>query len=96
MKDFRTYQAEHTQEKEEKAAVGARAAEELTRRALEAYDGKSSVAVLAEILSMAESAKRKGELTDEEIDAFYAQFAPLLEENQRKMLKGVTDRLKRL
>lgn len=93
MKNFKSYQAERTGSE---PLPDERAAAELTRKALAAYDGKSSVAVLADILTQAEAAKRNGQLSDEEIDAFYEQFAPFLEETQRKMLKSVTERLKKL
>lgn len=98
MKDFKSYRAERAEENEAGRSdrIEESAAEELTRRALAAYDGKSSVVVLADILSRAERAKRNGQLTNEEIDDFYRQFSPLLEEKQRKMLKNVTDRLKEL
>lgn len=71
-------------------------AKELARRALSALDGKSENAVLYEILRRAEEGKRNGTLTDADIDAFYAQFAPMLNDAQRKKLKSVAERLKKL
>ena len=62
----------------------------------EAYDGKPSVEMLKSVLSQAEESKRKGTLTNEDIDDFYSQFAPLLDEKQRKMLQSVVEKLKRI
>ncbi len=69
-------------------------ASELTKKIAAAYDGKSSVGMWMEILSEAEKSKRAGTLTNEEIDEFYNQFAPLLEESQRKMLASLVEKLK--
>ncbi len=94
MKDFKTYRTENekTTKREEDVTV----ATELTKKALSAYDGKSSASVMLDILKQAESAKRAGQLSDEEIDAFYDQVSPLLDESQRKLLKSVTERLKKI
>ena len=69
-------------------------AEELVRRVASAYEGKSSMDMMRGILSEAEKSKRAGTLTNAEIDEFYAQFAPMLDEGQRKQLEGVVQRLK--
>lgn len=69
-------------------------ASELTKKIAAAYDGKSSVGMWMEILAEAEKSKRAGTLTNEEIDEFYNQFAPLLEESQRKMLAALVEKLK--
>lgn len=69
-------------------------ASELTKKIAAAYDGKSSAGMWMEILAEAEKSKRAGTLTNEEIDEFYNQFAPLLEESQRKMLAALVEKLK--
>lgn len=69
-------------------------ASELTKKIAAAYDGKSSAGMWMEILAEAEKSKRAGTLTNEEIDEFYNQFAPLLEESQRKMLASLIEKLK--
>ena len=69
-------------------------ASELTKKIAAAYDGKSSVGMWMEILAEAEKSKRAGTLTNEEIDEFYNQFAPLLEESQCKMLAALVEKLK--
>lgn len=69
-------------------------ASELTKKIAAAYDGKSSAGMWMEILAEAEKSKCAGTLTNEEIDEFYNQFAPLLEESQRKMLASLIEKLK--
>ena len=60
----------------------------MTKQIAAAYDGKPSMDVLKSILRQAEESKRAGTLTNEDIDAFYLQFAPMLDEKQQKMLQS--------
>ena len=69
-------------------------AEELTRKIAAAYNGKSNMAMLQSILNEAEKSKRAGTLSNEEIEAFYQSFAPMLDGFQRRRLRAVVDRLK--
>ena len=71
-------------------------AEELTKRLARTYNGKSSGNMLAQILKEAEKSKRAGTLTNEEIEAFYRQFSPMVSPVQRKMLRRVIDKLKEI
>ena len=48
------------------------------------------------ILTEAEKSKRAGTLSNEEIEAFYQSFAPMLDASQRKRLRAVVDRLKEI
>ncbi len=91
MKSFREY-AEKNPNAEEKTAT----AEELTRKIASAYNGKSNAEMMRSILVEAEKSKRAGTLSDEDIEAFYRNFAPMLGEAQRKQLRIVVDRLKAL
>ena len=68
--------------------------EELTKQIAAAYEGKSSMEVMMSILSQAEASKRAGVLTNAQIDEFYAQFSPMLNDFQRKKLKEIVRRLK--
>lgn len=68
----------------------------LTRQIAEAYNGKPSIDMLKSIVKEAEKSKRAGTLTNEDLDAFYAQFAPLLDDGQRKMLQMVVQKLKKI
>lgn len=88
MKNLRSH-VRHTEENEQSAT-------DLTKRIAAAYDGKSSLGMWKEILSEAEKSKRAGKLTNEEIDEFYAQFSPMLDEAQRRQLKAVVEKLKEI
>ena len=102
MKNFRNYQPQTPSEPqnnsapENKGANETVSAEELTKRLARAYNGKSSGNMLAQILAEAEKSKRAGTLTNDEIDAFYRQFSPMVSPVQRKMLKRVIDKLKEI
>ena len=89
MKSFKDY-SKTTQTPQEENLT----AEELTERLTSAYEGKSDLEMLKNILQEAEKSKRAGTLTNAEIDEFYAQFAPMLDGGQRKQLEGVVQRLK--
>ncbi len=71
-------------------------AEELTKKIAAAYNGKSNAAMLQSILEEAERGKRAGTLSNEEIEAFYQSFAPMLDGFQRKRLRAVVQRLKEI
>lgn len=71
-------------------------AELIAERVANAYRGKGERAVFADILATAEKGKREGTLTNEEIDAFYASFSPVLTPLQRKKLAQIVERLKRI
>ena len=70
--------------------------EELTKQIASAYEGKSSLEMMRNILAQAENAKRAGTLTNDDIDAFYAQFAPMLNGFQRKKLQEIVQNLKKM
>ncbi|MBQ7369473.1 MAG: hypothetical protein IJW58_00695 [Clostridia bacterium] len=70
--------------------------EELTKQIASAYEGKSSLEMMRNILAQAENAKRAGTLTNDDIDAFYAQFSPMLNGFQRKKLQEIAQKLKNI
>ena len=86
MKSFKDYSKEEV-EKEVTA-------EELTKKIASAYHGKSNMDILKSILAEAEKGKRAGTLSNEEIEAFYQSFSPMLDSAQRRKLRAVVDRLK--
>ena len=88
MKNLRSH-VRHTEENEQSAT-------ELTKKIAAAYDGKSSLGMWKEILSEAEKSKRAGKLSNQEIDEFYAQFSPMLDDGQRKQLQTVVEKLKEI
>lgn len=71
-------------------------AEELTKKIASAYYGKSNSSVMKSILEEAERSKRAGTLSNEEIENFYKNFAPMLSSFQKKQLRAVVDRLKEI
>ncbi len=62
----------------------------------EAYKGKSEGEILKAIYARAVEGKRSGTLTNEQIDAFYAQFSPMLDGVKRKRLKKLVEELKQM
>lgn len=97
MKSFKEYSKQTTDKTAATVAGGDTAtAEELTKKIARAYDGKSNAAMLKNILTEAEKSKRAGTLSNEEIEAFYQSFAPMLDGTQRKRLRAVVDRLKEI
>ena len=67
---------------------------ELAKKLAETFNGQPTGAMLKSILREAEEKKRAGLLTNAEIDAFYEQFSPMLNAQQRATLKNVVERLK--
>ena len=85
MKSFKNYsKAEQTEG----------TAEDLTKKIASAYHGKSNADIFKSILAEAEKGKRAGTLSNEEIEAFYQSFSPMLSPAQRKQLRIIVDRLK--
>ena len=90
MKNFKQYAPADTEK--EKTAT----AEDLTKQLARAYNGKSNADMLKNILAEAEKGKRAGTLSNEEIEAFYQSFSPMLDGAQRRRLRAVVDRLKEI
>ena len=100
MKSFKDYQGTEEQVLQKIAAEvdeqTSSSAAELTKKIAAAYSGKSSADVMTSILRQAEESKRNGTLTDEEIDEFYRQFSPLLDNVQKRRLKVIVEKLKQI
>ena len=90
MKSFKEYNVAEAET--EKTAT----AEDLTKQIARAYNGKSNADMLKNILAEAEKGKRAGTLSNEEIEAFYQSFSPMLDGAQRKRLRTIVDRLKEI
>ena len=71
-------------------------AERLTKQIAAAYNGKSNADMWRNIVAEAERSRRAGTLSDEEIDAFYLAFSPMLDTSQHKKLKAIVERLKQM
>ena len=104
MKSFKEY-VEHTKENEVQpeplstepnGEEKQRAARALGEQIAAAYNGRSNMDMLKGILAEAEKSKRAGTLSNEEIEAFYQSFAPMLDGFQRKQLRVIVNRLKEI
>lgn len=60
------------------------------------YSGKNENDLLRDIYARAAAGKRSGALTNEQIDAFYAQFSPMLDASKRKRLHKLVEQLKNM
>ena len=89
MKSFKDYSEQTTNENNQTA-------EELTKKIASAYNGKSNADMLQNILREAEKSKRAGTLSNEEIEAFYQNFSPMLNTIQRKKLRSIVEDLKKI
>ncbi len=90
MKDFAGY----TPQGEQNASTAEWTAE--TNKLIASFQGKSERDMMRAILQRATEGKRSGTLTNEQIDAFYAQFSPMLDGQKKKKLKKVVEDLKKL
>ena len=93
MRSFKDYTSEGDVKSEKTEALNA---EELMKKIASAYNGKSNADILRGILVEAEKSKRAGTLTNEELESFYQTFSLMLDATQRKRLRAVIDRLKRI
>ncbi len=91
MKSFKEY-ANTTENTENKQTTAS--AEELAAQIASAYNGKSNLDMLQNILAQAEASKRAGTLSNEEIETFYQSFAPMLNGMQKRKLREIVERLK--
>ena len=96
MKSFKDYEPKQESQTKQQPQDDLQGLEELTKRVTAAYSGKSSGDTMQSILAQAEASKRAGTLTNEEIDLFYEQFAPMLNGFQRKHLSMIVKRLKEI
>ncbi len=91
MKSFKDYEGKSAPTAEETASV-----EELTKKIASAYHGKSNADMLRSILAEAEKSRRAGTLSDDDIDNFYNTFSPMLDSAQKKRLRAVVEKLKKI
>ena len=99
MRSFKDYQKEAAEVAAAQEGVTQEetaTAEELTQKIAAAYNGRSNMDMLKSILTEAEKSKRAGTLSNEEIEAFYQSFAPMLDGFQRKQLRVIVNRLKEI
>jgi uncharacterized protein YydD (DUF2326 family) len=104
LKNFKEYaktqsQAEKmdkTQSVAEEYTQDTQSAEDLTKQIAAAYNGMSNMDMLKNILIEAEKSKRAGTLSNQEIEAFYQNFSPMLNGFQRKKLREIVEKLKEI
>lgn len=84
MKDFANFQAND----------GGEDWMEEAKRLAASFHGKGEGELIRAILERAIEGKRNGTLTNEQIDAFYAQFSPMLDGAKKKKLKKIVEQLK--
>lgn len=89
MKDFRHFKSKEKKKEETDWT------KEAERIALE-YDGMSEGDLLKAVYERAAAGRREGTLTDEQIDAFYEQFAPMLDGIKLRKLKKIVAQLKEI
>ena len=68
--------------------------EEILTAFAKKYEGKSEKDLIAEILAVAKESRKKGTLSDAEIDRYVQMLAPMLGEEKRKKLFAVSKKLK--
>lgn len=60
------------------------------------FDGKNTSELIKAIYEEAKKGKRNGTLSNADIDNFSTMLCPLLDEKQRKLLRKITEELKRI
>ncbi len=96
MKSYKEYTKRAQEVGESQTAGESSSYEALTKRIAAAYNGKSNVSMLKSILAEAEKSKREGTLSNEEIERFYQSFSPMLNGFQKRQLREVVERLKKI
>ena len=66
------------------------------KRVASKYEGKSENDLLKAIYTQAVEGKLNGTLSNEQIDAFYRQFSPMLDAGKRKKLAKIVEQLKKM
>lgn len=89
MKDFASYQGKKSEPKESADWMNE------AKKLADSFHGKGEGELMKAIFDRAIEGKRNGTLTNEQIDAFYAQFSPMLDGAKRKKLQKIVEQLKR-
>ncbi len=70
--------------------------EDYVKSIAQQYDGKNQSELLKAIYEQALNGKRKGTLTNEQIDGFAKMLSPMLDSSQRCVLEKVVAELKKI
>ena len=90
MKDFASYQGNNPAPKDNAEWMNE------AKKLADSFHGKGEGELMKEIYDRAVEGKRNGTLTNEQIDAFYAQFSMMLDGAKRKKLQKIVEQLKRM
>ena len=85
MDDFASYQGKNNVDWEKEA-----------KKIAAGYNGKNENELARDIFARAAEGKKNGTLTNEQIDMFYRQFAPMLDGAKRKKLNKLVEQLKNM
>ena len=88
MQDFNDYVNNHTSSNNDLFGI----VNDLAKK----FDGKGQGELLKAIYQKAKEGKENGTLTNAEIDSFANMLSPILDDKQRKLLKKVTEELKKI
>ena len=97
MNDFASYTGKDNGKCAQSAEqVGAEQWTAEAKRMADNFQGKSEGDLMRAIYTRAVEGKKNGTLTNEQIDMFYRQFAPMVNGVQRKKLQKVVEQLKKM
>ena len=95
MKDFNSFTSEEKVEVNQDINFNGNPFDMLSKLSAK-YEGKSSDDIMRAIIFQAEKSRREGKLTDSDIDNFASSVSPLLNDKQRKTLRTVVEKLKKI
>ena len=103
MGDFKSFKASGDSAKGGSDATRGRSADGGEKQAVDlaaalakAFAGKSEGQIFSTIIAQAEEGKKKGTLTNEDIDNFYNAVSPMLDGIKRRRLQQIVSRLKKI
>ena len=62
----------------------------------EKFNGRSPAELYGAVIEEAKKRKKAGTLSNQEIDSFYSALAPILDDEKKKMLQKVIEKLKKI
>lgn len=89
MRDFQSYTSKPNSDKSSKDYLS------LIKDLAKKYEGASEGELITAIMLEAEKGRRNGTLTNADIDNFQNVLMPMLNSNQRALLKNVIDKIKK-
>ena len=94
MKDFASYEGGKREPSQKEMSEKEWLAE--AQKVAASYQGKSENDLMRAIYVRAVEGKKNGTLTNAQIDAFYAQFAPMLDGAKKRRLQKIVAELKKM